>query len=176
MTFVDFMVTLGGAPVVRLLLAGDPEKNVWRLKRIFDAAFAVFGDANSAVAWIVRRHPAMGNRAPVHGISSDDQLAEVLKILRSELPLSTSLPVCVASLAGTVGGADEDLAGVLHRLEKIWAAICPTVWQHPDLAFFWLTSPCRALGGDEPLFYADTDERTQKILDLINQIDHGELI
>lgn len=176
MSFVDFMVTLGGAPVVRLLLAGDPEKNVWRLKRIFDAAFTVFGDAHSAVAWMVRRHPAMGNRAPIHGIVSDSHLAEVLKILRSELPLPTSLPVCVASLAGTVEGADQDLPGVLSRLEKIWGAIYPNVWQNPDLAFFWLTTPCRALGGDEPLYYADTDERAHKILDLIDQLDHGVII
>lgn len=70
------------------------------------------------------------------------------------------------------GYFDKDESERLLRLARI-AFRAVDVMESPEHARQWLTEPARALGGETPLHFADTEPGAREVERLLGRIEHG---
>jgi len=154
------MCTLGAAPLVRLLFSGDgrsADANFARLQRLYDSAYDCYGDADDAVDWLTTRLSPL-RAPPAYACTSDDEVGAYITLLK---------------LARTVEDSGPELDAALERLCRMHTAAMSLHAGEPVAAAEWLGTDRAILGGDPPYTYADTDDRSQVVMDLIGRQQHG---
>ena len=92
---------------------------------------------------------------------NEEALAEVLGMSRTTLHRRKK-----------VGRLDSTESERVIRLTRIFTR-AETVLGGPEAARAWLKAPVRALGGETPLSYCDTEVGAREVEDLLGRLEHG---
>jgi putative toxin-antitoxin system antitoxin component (TIGR02293 family) len=101
-----------------------------------------------------------------------EALRTFLDIPAKDLSEVVGIPSSTLSRRRKRGSFDKDESERLLRLARI-AVRAVDVMESADTARQWLTEPARALGGEPPLHFADTEPGAREVERLLGRMEHG---
>jgi len=118
--------------------------------------------------------PAEAARLVREGVPTDrfETLRTFLKISAAEFSEVVGITSSTLSRRRNRGFFDKDESERLLRLARI-AFRAVDVMESAENARQWLTEPARALGGETPLHFADTEPGAREVERLLGRIEHG---
>lgn len=101
-----------------------------------------------------------------------DALKELLGVPTGTLADVVGISPSTLSRRRKRGRFDKDESERILRIARI-ALRAVEVLDGPENARKWLTEPARALGGEEPLEFADTEPGAREVERLLIRLEHG---
>jgi len=101
-----------------------------------------------------------------------DALKELLGVSTRRLADVVGISPSTLSRRRKRGRFDKDESERVLRIARI-ALRAVDVLEGPENARKWLTEPARALGGEEPLAFADTEPGAREVERLLIRLEHG---
>lgn len=101
-----------------------------------------------------------------------DALKELVGVPTAELAEVVGITPSTLSRRRKRGGFNKGESERILRIARI-ALRAVEVLDGPDNARKWLTEPARALGGEKPLQFADTEPGAREVERLLIRLEHG---
>jgi putative toxin-antitoxin system antitoxin component (TIGR02293 family) len=101
-----------------------------------------------------------------------DALKELLGVSTGTLTKVVGISASTLSRRRKRGTLSKDESERVLRIARI-ALRAVEVLEGPENARKWLTEPVRALGGEEPLQFADTEPGAREVERLLIRLEHG---
>jgi len=123
---------------------------------------------------LMAEEPAALARAVREGIPASrfDALKELLGVPMGTLTEVVGISASTLSRRRKRGTLNKDESERVLRIARI-ALRAVEVLDGPENARKWLTEPARALGGEEPLLFADTEPGAREVERLLIRLEHG---